>query len=134
MTTPDPSTPAAPDPDALLYSLLEITSSAAVRDRAMQIGALFRDHAIPGDAHTFVALVLVLAGADTLSMCPLGPERVSALVHAVRTSYEKIDRPAAPTSTPAERAKLRPANYAELPEETKWKIDKALGILDWDGK
>jgi hypothetical protein len=34
---------------------------------------------------------------------------------------------------PAERAQLRPANYAELSEQDKWKIDKTLGLLDWDG-
>lgn len=27
----------------------------------------------------------------------------------------------------------RPANYAELPPERQWDIDKSLRILDWDG-
>lgn len=27
----------------------------------------------------------------------------------------------------------RPANYAQLPGEVQWAIDKKLGILDWDG-
>jgi hypothetical protein len=31
------------------------------------------------------------------------------------------------------RATLRPANYAELPQEKQWQIDKTLGLLDWDG-
>jgi hypothetical protein len=33
----------------------------------------------------------------------------------------------------AERAKSRPAHYHLLSEEEQWKIDKRLGILDWDG-
>jgi hypothetical protein len=32
-----------------------------------------------------------------------------------------------------ERAKLRPANYADLSAQEQWAIDKRLGILDWDG-
>lgn len=28
----------------------------------------------------------------------------------------------------------RPANYADLPPQEQWDIDKQLGILDWDGK
>lgn len=33
----------------------------------------------------------------------------------------------------AERAKLRPANFADLTPDEQWQIDKDLGILDWDG-
>lgn len=33
-----------------------------------------------------------------------------------------------------DRAKKRPANYAELSAEEQWAIDKELGLLDWDGK
>jgi hypothetical protein len=32
-----------------------------------------------------------------------------------------------------ERAKLRPANYADPSAQEQWAIDKRLGILDWDG-
>lgn len=32
-----------------------------------------------------------------------------------------------------ERSFERPKNYFELSSETKWAIDKSLGILDWDG-
>jgi len=32
------------------------------------------------------------------------------------------------------RSKHRPANYAKLSSQDQWKIDKALGLLDWDGK
>lgn len=28
----------------------------------------------------------------------------------------------------------RPRNYRKLSPETQWAIDKALGILDWEGK
>ena len=27
----------------------------------------------------------------------------------------------------------RPPNYASLPASRQWEVDKALGILDWDG-
>jgi len=27
----------------------------------------------------------------------------------------------------------RPKNYFDLPLEKQWEIDKALGILDWEG-
>lgn len=33
----------------------------------------------------------------------------------------------------AERAKMRPANYAQLPPREQWAIDRQLGILDWSG-
>lgn len=33
----------------------------------------------------------------------------------------------------ARAAEHRPANFSELDEPTKWEIDRALGILDWDG-
>lgn len=35
---------------------------------------------------------------------------------------------------PGERAKLRPPNFEELPLSEQWRIDRQLGILDWDGK
>lgn len=34
----------------------------------------------------------------------------------------------------ARKALERPANYADLPADEQWAIDKRLGILDWDGK
>jgi len=34
---------------------------------------------------------------------------------------------------PEERAKLRPANYAQLSPQEQWDINKGLGLLDWDG-
>jgi len=34
----------------------------------------------------------------------------------------------------ARKAMERPANYADLPADEQWAIDKKLGILDWDGK
>jgi hypothetical protein len=56
---------------------------------------------------------------------------VDATVHDLPKTVTIIDgmdyRP------PAERAKLRPANYLELEPEEQWTIDKQLGILDWDG-
>jgi hypothetical protein len=33
----------------------------------------------------------------------------------------------------AERAKRRPANFAQLSFQEQWDIDRQLGILDWDG-
>jgi hypothetical protein len=36
--------------------------------------------------------------------------------------------------SPEIRATLRPDNYAELSPEEQWKIDKKLGLLDWEGK
>lgn len=33
----------------------------------------------------------------------------------------------------AKEAKKRPQNYKDLSAEQQWKIDKELGILDWDG-
>lgn len=33
----------------------------------------------------------------------------------------------------SERAKERPKNFKDLPPDEQWKIDKRLGILDWDG-
>lgn len=33
----------------------------------------------------------------------------------------------------AKQAKLRPANFKKLSVQEQWDIDKALGILDWDG-
>lgn len=33
-----------------------------------------------------------------------------------------------------ELAKLRPVNYDNLSSEEQWKVDKQLGILDWNGK
>jgi acyl-CoA synthetase (AMP-forming)/AMP-acid ligase II len=49
-----------------------------------------------------------------------------------------IESPVLPQQTfveapPRERAKLRPPNYASLPQKEQWEIDKRLGILDWDG-
>lgn len=32
-----------------------------------------------------------------------------------------------------EKSFLRPSNYFELSGREQWKIDKRLGILDWDG-
>jgi hypothetical protein len=32
-----------------------------------------------------------------------------------------------------EKSFLRPANYFQLTAEEQWAIDKALGILDWEG-
>ncbi len=34
----------------------------------------------------------------------------------------------------AQAAAMRPSNFDELPEKKQWDIDKALGILDWDGR
>ena len=34
---------------------------------------------------------------------------------------------------PAERAKLRPANYSDLSSQEQWDIDRRLGLLDWEG-
>lgn len=39
-----------------------------------------------------------------------------------------------PKSAMALQAEKRPANYESLPQDEQWAIDKALGILDWDGK
>lgn len=33
----------------------------------------------------------------------------------------------------AKRARLRPSNFFEMSNDQQWAIDKALGILDWDG-
>lgn len=33
----------------------------------------------------------------------------------------------------ARAAEQRPENFKELDPQTQWDIDKALGILDWDG-
>jgi hypothetical protein len=33
----------------------------------------------------------------------------------------------------ASAAESRPKNYAQLPTAEQWRIDKMLGILDWDG-
>jgi hypothetical protein len=33
-----------------------------------------------------------------------------------------------------EKSFLRPSNYFELNAATQWQIDKALGILDWEGE
>lgn len=35
--------------------------------------------------------------------------------------------------TPAEKARMRPLNYKDLPLQHQWEIDKHLGLLDWDG-
>jgi len=32
-----------------------------------------------------------------------------------------------------EQAMKRPSNYHQLEPSIQWKIDKELGILDWDG-
>jgi hypothetical protein len=32
-----------------------------------------------------------------------------------------------------QRATLRPSNFNELSHEEQWSIDKALGLLDWNG-
>lgn len=39
-----------------------------------------------------------------------------------------------PSMSMADKAKLRPSNFDELPAEEQREIDKTLGILDWDGK
>ena len=46
---------------------------------------------------------------------------------------QKPPFPVLRTMTPAERAKLRPKNFNDLPAWMQWDIDKKLGILDWDG-
>ena len=33
----------------------------------------------------------------------------------------------------SDRAKLRPSNFKNMTPEEQWEVDKALGILDWDG-
>ena len=33
----------------------------------------------------------------------------------------------------ASRARQRPADFEQLSAEDRWKVDKKLGILDWDG-
>lgn len=56
-----------------------------------------------------------------------------------RDNFDTIDwkktssKPKKPLSPEAERAKLRPKNFFELPGREQWDIDKNLGILDWDG-
>lgn len=72
------------DPDVMLAALLEHSAESAVGERARQISKLLADNDLAGDANTFVALALVLAGADTVSVCPLGPDRLGALVAGVR--------------------------------------------------
>jgi len=39
-----------------------------------------------------------------------------------------------PLGPQAQAATQRPANFCELGEESRWAIDKRLGILDWDGE
>jgi hypothetical protein len=33
-----------------------------------------------------------------------------------------------------QRVKMRPSNFNELTEEERWRIDRVLWLLDWDGK
>jgi len=62
------------------------------------------------------------------------PREVWELIDHYKELRDYVVRKQAKGKPPEERAKLRPKNYDELSEESKWKIDKALGILDWDGK
>jgi hypothetical protein len=39
-----------------------------------------------------------------------------------------------PLSEGARQAKKRPSNYCEMSAQEQWAVDKALGILDWDGE
>lgn len=45
----------------------------------------------------------------------------------------KTNRAAHTQQDMAIRAKGRPPNYEQLSARQQWAIDKALGILDWDG-
>lgn len=46
---------------------------------------------------------------------------------------EQARRENRPLSEGAQQAKKRPSNYCELSPAEQWAVDKALGILDWDG-
>ena len=49
-------------------------------------------------------------------------------MRCIRAALAARDR----LADPAERAKLRPANYWQLPTHEQWAIDKQLRILDWE--
>lgn len=46
----------------------------------------------------------------------------------------RVKIPPRPPSFGALQARLRPANYEDLPQDEQWAIDRKLRILDWDGK
>ena len=33
-----------------------------------------------------------------------------------------------------QRVKIRPSDFGVLPAEEQWRVDRALNLLDWDGK
>lgn len=55
-----------------------------------------------------------------------GSGRFMRCIRAALTASERL------TNSPAERAKLRPANYWQLPTNEQWAIDRQLRILDWE--
>lgn len=72
--------------------------------------------------------------------CIYGPsllasaELRSTLISVLLDGEFRLERIKTPKGADAaERAKLRPENFETLPEEEKWRIDRELGILDWDG-
>lgn len=72
--------------------------------------------------------------------CIYGPsllassELRSALIRVLLDGEFRLERVTIPKGAKAaERSKLRPGDFESLPAEEKWRIDRELRILDWDG-
>jgi hypothetical protein len=62
------------------------------------------------------------------------PELRNALISVLLDGEFRLERIAIPKGAKAaERAKLRPGDFESRSAEEKWRIDRELGILDWDG-
>lgn len=57
----------------------------------------------------------------------------TSLLEVMLGTLEPTAGPDPDSDDPAERAKLRPDDYPQLPAAKQWAIDKHLGLLDWDG-
>lgn len=72
------------DPDLMLRVLSDPETVLEAKSRAKQMTSLFREAGVPGDAHSFVALLLMAATIDASATCPLGPERFGQLASVLR--------------------------------------------------
>lgn len=76
------------DPEVMLEALLHPRTIEEAGPRAAELTKAMNDAGVPGDAHTFVGMAIVLCAADASSRCPLGPERIARLVGTLRTLVE----------------------------------------------